>query len=132
MANAITGQTGLYAYDPSLGFDDQSNHSTYFYKVEEVVPGKTPTINSLILVYRDLGLATVTFNLTATNDLQKIVSASVTVSIGNNPATGRIMTLNNIGLSLTGQNFQLSWTRAAGGGPVSIVKVILTGQVEAK
>lgn len=131
MVNVATGQTALYAYDPSLGFNDPFNASTYFYKIEEVVPGKTPTVNSLILVYRDLGLASVTFNLTGTNDNQQIVSATTgPLVIGNLVPTGRIMTRNNIGLTLTAQNLQLSWFRAANGGPVSIVKVILTGQVE--
>lgn len=124
---------GLYAYDPNLGFNDPNNSSSYFYKVEEVMPGKTPTVNSLILVYRDLGLAVVSFTLTASTDDQKIASATTgPLVIGNSVPTGRIMTRNNIGLTLTGQNIQLSWTRQPGGGSVSIIKVIMTGTVENK
>lgn len=133
MVSATTGQAALYAYDPTLGFNDPANGSSYFYKVEEVVPGKTPTVNSLTLVYRDLGLAIVTFNLTGTNDNQQVVSATTgPLLIGNLVPTGRIMTRNNIGLTLTAQNLQLSWVRGANAGPVSIVKVIMTGQVEVK
>lgn len=133
MTSVSTGQAALYAYDPGLSFNDPSNASTYFYKMEEVAPGKTPTVNSLILIYRDFGIATVTFNLTGTNDDQKVVSATTgPLVIGNLIPTGRIMTRNNIGLTLTAQNLQLSWVRAAGAGSVSIVKVILTGQVESK
>lgn len=128
---SITGQAGLYAYDPGLGFNDFTNGSSYFYKVEDVVSGKTPTVNSMILVYRDLGLAVVTFNLTASTDDQKVVSATTgPLVIGNAIPTGRIMTRNAIGLALTGQNLQLSWVRQPNGGSVSIVKVILSGTVE--
>lgn len=133
MISALTGQAALYAYDPGLGFNDPNNGSVYFYKIEEVAPGKTPTVNSLILIYRDLGFASITFNLTGTNDLQQVVNATTgPLVIGNFTPTGRIMTRNNIGLSLTAQNLQLSWVRVANGGPVSIIKVILTGQVETK
>jgi hypothetical protein len=132
MVNVSTGQAGLYAFDPSLGFNDQSNPSNYFYKMEEIVPGKTPTVSKLIVSYRDLGLVAVTFTLTGTNDLQQVVSATTgSVILGNLVPTSRIMTRNDIGLTLTAQNLQLSWTRAAGAGSLSIVKIIMTGTVEA-
>ena len=130
MTSVVTGQGGLYAFDPTTGYNDTTNPANYFYRIEEVVPGKTPTVNELIVVYRDLGLVTVTFTLTATNDDGKIVSNSAVVSLGNAAPTGRVMTKNNIGLTLTGQNLQLSFSRAANAGPLAIVKVLLKGTVE--
>lgn len=130
MTSIVTGQTALYAYDPGLGYNDPSNPSNYFYKVEEVVPGKTPSTNDLIVYYRDLGLVTVTFTVTATLDDQTIVSNSAKVTLGNQVATGRIMMRASIGLSITGQCLQLSWSRAANAGNLALVKLILCGTVE--
>jgi len=131
MVNAITGQAGLWAFDPTLGYNDTTNPANYFYRMEEVIPGKTPTVNHIIVSYRDLGLVTVTFNLTATNDNQQVtMQSSGPIVLGNRRATGRIMCRNDIGLTITGQNIQLSWTRAPGAGSLSIVKIIMVGQVE--
>jgi hypothetical protein len=130
MVNVATGLAGLYAFDPTQGYNDAVNPANYFFKVEEVVPGKVPTVNKLIIVYRDLGLVTVTFTLTATNDDQKIVSNSTSVILGNLQATGRIMTRNDIGFTLSGQNQQLSLSRAPGAGNLALVKLILCGTVE--
>jgi len=130
MTSVLTGQSGFFAYDPSLGFNDLVNLSQYFYKVEEVVPGKIPTVNCLYIQYRDLGKVTLTFTLTGTDDNQTIVSVSTVVTLGNTVATGRIMTLPSVGLSLTAQNLQLSFLRAAGAGKLAIIKLILKGQVE--
>ena len=132
MLNAVTGQAGLYAFDaPNGGYNDLINPSNYFYRVEEIIPGKTPTVSKIIVSYRDLGIVAVTFNLTGTNDDQKVVSAtSGIIVLGNLIPTGRIMCRNDIGLTLTAQNLQLSWTRAPGAGALSIVKIIMTGTVE--
>jgi hypothetical protein len=130
MVNAVTGLAGLYTFDPTLGYNDPTNPANYFFRVEEVVPGKTPTVSKLIVVYRDLGLVTVTFTLTGTNDLQQIVSASTTVILGNLLPTGRITTRNDIGLTLTAQNLQLSLSRAPGAGNLALVKLIMVGTVE--
>lgn len=132
MVNVLTGQSGLYAFDaPQGGFNDLTNPSNYFYRMEVIVPGKTPTVNSLIVEYRDLGIVGVTFNLTGTNDDQKIVSAtSGLIVLGNLIPTVRIMTRNAIGITLSAQNLQLSWTRAAGAGALSICRIIMCGTVE--
>jgi hypothetical protein len=131
MVDAATKLAGLYSFDPTSGFNDPRNPSNYFYRMEEIVPGKTPTVNRLIVTYRDLGLAAVTFTLTGTNDLQQVVSANTGIVVLGNPVpTGRIMTRNDIGLTLTAQNLQLSWFRAANAGPLSIIKIIMCGTVE--
>lgn len=130
MININTGIAGLYAFDPTVGFNDPNNPSNYSFKVEEVAAGATPTISKLIVSYRDLGLVTVTFTLTGTSDDQKVVSNSATVILGNLLPTGRIMTRNDIGLTLTAQNLQLSVSRAAGAGAMSIVELTLVGRVD--
>ena len=130
MVNANTGAAGLYTFDPTLGFNDPSNPSNYSFKVEPVAAGATPTVSKIIVTYRDLGLVTVTFTLTATTDDQKIVSNSVTVILGNLIPTGRIMTRNDIGLTLTGQNLQLSLSRAANAGSLALVELVLVGRLD--
>jgi len=87
-------------------------------------------VSKLIVTYRDLGLVTVTFNLTGTNDLQQVVSSKTTVILGNLSPTGRITTRNDVGLTLTAQNLQLSLSRAPGAGSLSIIKLVLVGTVE--
>jgi len=132
MIDIRTGQSGLYAFDaPAGGYNDLNNPSNYFYRVEEIIPGKTPTVSKIVVSYRDLGPVRVTFNLSGTNDNQQVVSVSTgKILLGNQIPTGRIMCRNDIGLTLTAQNLQLSWTRAPGDGPLSIVKILMYGTVE--
>jgi hypothetical protein len=84
-------------------------------------------------VYRDLGLATVGFLLTGTlftaPSGQQLVSNSTTVTLGTASKTGRLMTAL-VDLELTAMDMQLTINRAANAGPVSIVKIIMCGQVE--
>jgi len=137
MQNSVTGLVGFYAFDPSVGFDDQIAGGFYAFKVEEVISGRTPTVRKVIAVYRDLGKATATFQLfgvTADKSLSAVDgivvnSAPVQVAFGNNPPTGKLMT-KLIDLGFTGMNLQLVITRAAGGGPLSFAKIIMCGTVE--
>jgi hypothetical protein len=133
MVDAVSGRVGFYAFDPSNGFDDPYAGSFYSFKVEDVVPGRVPTIRKIIASYTDLGVATATFSLSGTlfmaPSTQQIVTASTSVQIGTSAFTGRIMT-TLIDLSITGMNLQLTITRAARGGPLSFTKIILCGNVE--
>jgi len=52
------------------------------------------------------------------------------VILGNRVATGRIMTLNTLGITFTAQNLQLSVSRAPGAGNLALIKLILVGTVE--
>ena len=130
MLNVVTGVAGLYAFDPTIGFNDLNNPANYSFKVEQIAPGATPTVSKLIVTYRDLGLVTVTFGLVGTTDDQKVVGNSTTVILGNLVATGKIMTRNDIGLTLTAQNMQLSLSRLKGAGNLSIVSLVLCGKVD--
>lgn len=123
------GATDMFTFDVT-NFNDTQSAGFYTWKMEDVMAGRTPTIREVYVSYRDLGKAQVTFTLTGTNDLQEIVSETVTLEIGNVSPTGRIMTVNSGIPSLTGQNLQLRMDRAANGGPVSITKIRCEGTIE--
>lgn len=110
-------------------FDDPKDGSSYSYRVEDTRTDRVPTINRVILTYRDLGLAKLTFTLTGVNDDGKVVSNSVLVQIGNVVATNALLT-KFIDLTLTAFRPQLSVSRLPAGGPVSIIRVVLRGEVE--
>jgi hypothetical protein len=114
----------------TTNYNDPSNGSFYFYKVEEIIAGRTPSCTRQIITYRDLGLATITITLSGYDqNANAPVSVSVALSIGSSAATGKLFTALP-GLSLTAENLQFSITRQPAGGPVSIVKVRLEGKVE--
>jgi hypothetical protein len=135
MQNVQTGAIGYYAFDPTRGFNDPVNPSTYKFKVEQIVPGRIPSITRMVITYRDLGPVTVTFALSGTTDQGTIVgngnpvSSSITINIGNQTPTGVLMTTVQ-GIALSAQNLQLSITRAANAGPLSIASIVLCGTVE--
>jgi hypothetical protein len=120
--------TALYKFDPT-NFNDVASGSFYNWKVEDVIAGRTPTISRVIISYRDLGVASLFVHLSGTTDAGKAVNASQTVPIGNTVPLNIILT-TVVGISLTGQNLQLSVVRAANAGPISITKVRLEGRVE--
>ena len=137
MQNAQTGVTGYHAFDPGKGFNDPVNPSTYKFKVEQIVPGRIPTISRMILTYRDLGIVSVTFALSGTTDQGTIIgngnppASSITITLGNTNPTGVLFTSVQ-GLTLSAQNLQLSITRLAGAGALSIASIMLAGRVEVK
>ena len=120
---------GLYAFDPGAGFDDAVDGSSYTYRVEEIAVGRKPTVSRLFVTYLDLGEVTVTFTLVACQDDQTVVTNSATVVLGNATPTGNYLT-REVDLPLSGMNMQLSWSRAAGAGPLAIAKIKMTGTVE--
>ena len=130
MFNNLNGAVSFYTFDPTSGFDDPNASSVYSYRVEEVVLGRTPTVSRVMVTYRDLGPVTVMFTLSGTNDAQQLVtSANVMQQLGNPVPTGKLITAV-IGMSLTAANLQLTVTRGAGAGPLSISKIVLCGRVE--
>ena len=129
MVSTITGAVGFYSFDPTTGFNDPNASSSHSFKVEEVLPGRTPTVRRIVISYRDLGPVSLIFTLSGTNDAQQIVSYLLPVTLGNQVPTGKLMT-KLIGLSFTAQNIQLSIVRPAGAGSISIAKIVMCGQVE--
>lgn len=110
-------------------FDDLYAPSYYAYRQEAVTPSRVPTVHTVVLEYRDLGVATITLTLTGYNDVGTKISVSTKVSLGTASANGAILTAI-VGLTLTAFRPQLSFQRAAAGGPVSIVSATITGEVE--
>jgi hypothetical protein len=127
--NATDNRCEFMAFDPTQGYNDTVNPSSYNFRVEEVAPYRTPTVRRVILSYIDLGVVAITLTLTGCNDQQAVVSKSAQITIGNNPATGAILT-QKVDLQLTAMNQQLNVERAAGAGPLSLAKVWLIGESE--
>jgi hypothetical protein len=118
----------IWTLDPT-NFDDPLLGGFYFWKVEDVIAGRTPTINRVIISYRDLGVATFTLVITGTLDSGVVVNISQPVTVGTSAASGKIATAV-VGISQSGQNLQVSIARSPGSGPLSITKLRLEGKVE--
>lgn len=123
-----SGNAYLAMYDLN-NLNDADDGSYYTYRMEEVMPLRVPTVRRIGVEYRDVGVANVTFTLTGTNDKGVGISQSKTVRIGTSAATGLIVTLF-VDMTFTGFRPQLTVSRAAAGGPLSIVSVTLIGEVE--
>lgn len=129
MVNIQTGNAFLGAFD-TTSFDDPQQGSTITFKTEDIVPFRVPTVRRVLLVYRDLGPATLTVSITTTNDNGVVQTVSVPgVTIGNTVATGKLLT-KFVDLQATGFRPTLSLTRAPGGGPVSLSIVAFNGVIE--
>lgn len=125
----------MYTFDPT-NFNDVNSGSFYNFKVEDVIAGRTPTVRRVIVSYRDLGVAKIMISLTGvigTNDPNQpntpVTVLSPLTTIGTVNATQKICTVV-IGVTLSAANIQPSVIRSANGGPVSITKVRLEGNVE--
>ena len=117
----------------TFDFNDNSFGSFYNWKVEEIAAGRTPSCTRQIIIFRDLGVVTITATLSGYNQNlgapSPFVSNSETFVIGTAGATQKLGAVVR-GLSLTAQNLQYTITRGGGAGPISITKVRLEGEVE--
>lgn len=127
--NALNNESEFMAFDPTQGFNDLVNPSSYNFRVEDFLPYRTATVRRIILTYTDLGQVSAVLTLTGCNDNQEVVSNSVTKVLGNETPTQAILTVA-IDLMLTAMNQQLNISRANAAGPLSITKVWLIGEVE--
>jgi hypothetical protein len=116
-------------FDVSQPPNDTINGSSYSWRVEQVESYRNPTIRKLFWTFTDLGQVTVTWTLTGTNELFKVVSQTATVTVGNVNPTYQSMTYE-VDINLTAMNLQLSVQRKAGAGPLSIVRIVLVGECE--
>src|SRR6266404_5193402 len=123
--NSGTGASFVSVFDPS-SFDDSDDASSYSYKAEDVIVGRVPTVRRVVLVYRDLGIATITVTISGVNDSDNAVSVSATTKIGTSGATGKQLT-EFVDVTATCFRPQLTISRAAGAGPVSIVSASMIG-----
>lgn len=125
MTNGAVGVAVLSTFN----FDDPVDASFYSYKIEDIVPGRVPTVRRVILNYRDLGPASVIVTISGSNDNAQSITASVTRQIGN-PLPSLIPQTALIDIELTAFQPQLTIGRAAGGGPLSIISATILGDVE--
>lgn len=130
MTNWQTGITGFFAFDPTKGFNDPVSASTHSFRTEDLLSGRIHTVNRIVVTYRDLGKVSASFILSGASDQQQIVSVSKTVSLGNTVSTNKLL-VYIVGISLSAMNLQLTVNRAANAGPLSIVKIVMCGKLDA-
>jgi len=127
--NTSTGATEYRTFDVSQPPNDPIFPSSYAWKVEQFEDYRNPTVTAIIWTFTDLGRVSVTWTLTYVNEDQEVEAKSTSLSVGNLVPTGKIMTVR-ADILATGMNFQLSVSKAAGAGPLSIVKVKLWAAIE--
>jgi len=127
-AISSTGAPYIAVWD-TTSFNDSDDPSTYSYRSEDIIVGRVPTVRRIILVVTDLGPATLTITVSGTNDKGNAISSSAVQKIGTTGATNAQLTYF-IDLVFTGFRPQLSYSRAANAGPVSIVSATMIGEVE--
>ena len=95
----------------------------YHFKVEEIEVYRQPTVNKVIVRYRDLGKVTVTCFFVGNVKGESTASDLVTVTFGGK-ADKKIYT-TTFDLTCTFEAPQLIMQRAANSGPLSVVKVLV-------
>lgn len=128
MQNCTTGACYIGYFD-TTSFDDKVDGSSYSYRSEDVMPLRYPTVRRVGIIYRDLGLATLTIKVSGTNDNKQVVSQSVNVQLGNTIPTNALLTIL-VDITLAAFRPQITLIRAPGAGPVSITSVTMIGTCE--
>ncbi len=127
--NISSGLTEYRTFDPTQPPNDPNLPSSYTWRIEQGNQYTNPTVRKLFWTFFDLGRVSVTWTLTGVTELQTVASQSVAIGVGNLVPTKAVMTVE-VDLNLTAMNLQLSVLRAAGAGPLSILKVTLVGNVD--
>lgn len=115
-------------FDPT-SFNDLTDSSYYAYRQEDVNPNRVPTVRRIILTCRDLGATTITVTVQGVNDSGNQVSSSQTVNIGTVAASMLLQTVF-VDVQLPCFRPQVTITRAAGAGALSIVRTVMVLEVE--
>lgn len=126
--NTVTNQCYIGYFDVT-SFNDSVDGSTYRYRSEDITPLRVPTVRRVGIIYRDLGIVTITVTIIATNDNGQVVKASTKVQLGNTIPTNALLT-NLVNVTLVGFRPQIQIDRAAGAGPLSIASVTMIGTIE--
>jgi hypothetical protein len=126
--NTNTGFMEFRTWDTTVPPNDPLLASSYTWKMEDLAAYRTPTLRRLVVTFRDLGQVATVWTATSENQ-QTQQTQQTSVGWGNAVPTMRIMS-TPVDLSITGQLIQVSVTRAAGAGPLAIVKLTLAFQVE--
>lgn len=120
--------SGMLTLDPT-DFNDPNSGSNYSWKVEDVMAGRNPTINRLIISYKDLGVVNLTVLISGNDDNQNPVLFQEAISLGTVAAPGTLKTAV-FGVNQSGQNLQLTIVRTFNAGPMCITKIRMEGKVE--
>ena len=130
----IPGNNVFWYYN-TANFNDTNSPSYWYWKVEPLAAGRVPTINRVIILYRDFGVATpeliINYMTSTTNPLTPNTPQTSTtpLTIGTTLASGKICALIQ-GVNVTGTNLQVGIYRAANAGPVSITNLRVQGGFE--
>jgi len=122
------GNSFIGAFSAS-NYNDPNDASSYSYRMEDVIVGRMPTVRRVIVVYRNLGVATLTVTVSGTDDNGAVQSSSDTNTIGSSLADGSLGT-SFFDIQLAAYRPQITLSRKAGAGPVSIISVTMVGEVE--
>lgn len=130
--NLGTGQNEYRAFDVDSPFNDPLLSSFYFWKIEEVAAYRNPTVRTVIVTYKDVGLVDTKWTITAAQDDQTVTSQTVSKTLGNKIPTGRLLAIRIDFDSppVTGQLLQLSMFREQNAGAFQIAKVVMQVEVE--
>ena len=125
----VSGNMDYFSFNPLVAPNDMNNGSSYSWRVEELEPYRSYTVRGIIWTFTDLGQVSVTWQLTGVNENQEVVTATNSLGVGNAVPTGAMMSVL-VSVTQTAMNQQLSVTRIAGAGPLSVVKVTMYGDIE--
>lgn len=129
--NIVTGLMEYRIFDVTIPPNDALNPSSYSWRVEQLASYRNPTVRKLFWTYTDLGQVTAAWTITGTNELgQQVPAQTQTVTVGNLQPTKATMTAEVDFSAFTAMNIQLSVTRAANAGPLSIIAIDLVVEVE--
>lgn len=119
----------VLSYFDVTTLDDANDSSTYLFKAEDILADRVPTVRRVIITYVDKGVATLTVNVSGINDQGVYTFGQVVLTIGTVGATGNLMTAF-ADLTVSCFRPQVKLSRAAGGGPIYISTVVVSGMVE--
>jgi hypothetical protein len=127
--NLNNNQSSLGLFQVGV-YNDPAQGSSHSYKVEDIIANYVPTIRRVVITYRDLGVANITVTINGTDDSGTVVTQSAAATIGTGGAPGILKTAF-VDIGITCYRPQLTISRAANGGPVSISTVTMIGRVDA-
>lgn len=121
--NLITGDMEYFSFSPLVAPNDPFNPSFYFWRVEQISPYRNFTVRRFIWTFTDLGQVYVIWTLSGVNENQQVVQTTNAVGVGNAVPTYKIFSIALDFGPLSMMNQQLSVYRAANAGPLSVVQM---------
>ena len=126
---SVNGGNAYIGAFSASNYNDPVDGSYYFWRQEDIVVGRVPVVRRLILIYRDLGPATVTLGVQGIDDNGTQQVSQQVVKIGTASASGNLLTAF-VDVQLSAYRPQAFIQRAAGAGAISIISLTMIGEVE--